>query len=80
MFSLHILYILKLMVLNGYALQRPGTNKEMLSLMHQMAQDSKLPPAGYCGTILFDEMSIQVSNREYRSARWARRQIYLLPN
>ena len=42
------------MVLNGYALQRPGTNKEMLSLMHQMAQDSKLPPAGYCGTILFD--------------------------
>ena len=57
------------MVLNGYALQRPGTNKEMLFLMCRMAQDSKLPPAGYCGTILFDEMSIQVRNGDHISAR-----------
>ncbi|CAB4033094.1 Hypothetical predicted protein [Paramuricea clavata] len=38
---------------------RPGTNKEMLVLMKKMADEAKLSPVGYCGCILFDEMSIQ---------------------
>jgi hypothetical protein len=29
--------------------------------MKKTAQDANLPPVGYCGSLLFDEMSIQAS-------------------
>lgn len=41
-------------------MQKPGRNVEMLRHMKSQAQAQDIPPAGYCGYITFDEMSVQV--------------------
>ena len=41
-------------------MQKPGRNVEMVRHMKSQAQAQDIPPAGYCGYITFDEMSVQV--------------------
>lgn len=41
-------------------LQKPGRNIEMLKHMKSLAETQDVSPAGCCGYITFDEMSIQV--------------------
>ena len=43
-----------------FIMQKPGRNVEMLRHMKSQAQAQDIPPAGYCGYITFDEMSVQV--------------------
>lgn len=40
--------------------QKPGVLKEMLKWMKDEAALRKLPPHGYCGGLICDEVSIQV--------------------
>ena len=42
--------------------QTPGYNKQMFEWMVKAAKSQKMSEAGYCGYIVFDEMSIQVRN------------------
>ena len=39
--------------------KKPGRNVEMLKYMQKQSQIQNLSPAGHCGYITFDEMSIQ---------------------
>ncbi|KXJ24465.1 hypothetical protein AC249_AIPGENE22554 [Exaiptasia diaphana] len=39
--------------------QKPGRNLQMLEYMRKQAQAQNISPAGYCGYITFDEMSVQ---------------------
>ena len=57
-----ILYIVivKFIIIVHFIMQKPGRNVEMLRHMKSQAQAQDIPPAGYCGYITFDEMSVQV--------------------
>ncbi len=50
--------------------QRPGLHQVVFEAMKQEAIEKKLPCTGYCGLVVFDEMSIQVRMRDLLYYVW----------